>query len=129
MQLRERIGLHVPILLRSARELEAVAAGNPFLRSAKDPATLHVLFLSRTPAASAVAGLDPARSPPDAFEVRREEIYLHLPSGVGRTRLGIAWFERALETRCVARSWRTVSALAELARGLGGDAVQDEAAR
>jgi uncharacterized protein (DUF1697 family) len=117
MRVREELGFHVPILLRSARELDAVARDNPFLRNAADPATLHVLFLPEPPAPAAVAALDRGRSPPDAFEARGSEIYLRLPNGMGRTKLGVDYFDRALATRCTARNWRTVLALLELASG------------
>lgn len=116
-RIRERLGFDAPILLRSGAELASVAKGNPFLRAGVDPATLHVLFLPERPAAAAVAALDRDRSPPDAFEVRGAEIYLCLPDGMGRTKLGVDYFDRALSTRCTARNWRTVTTLLQLAGG------------
>ena len=44
-------------------------------------------------------------------------VYLKLPHGYGRTKLNNAWFERKLGTAATTRNWRTVQALAELARG------------
>jgi uncharacterized protein (DUF1697 family) len=44
-------------------------------------------------------------------------IYLKLPHGYGRTKLNNAWFERKLGTAATTRNWRTVQALAEMARG------------
>lgn len=114
-RIRARLGFDAPILLRSAEELAAVVKGNPFLRAGADPATLHVLFLPERPAAAAVAALDRGRSLPDAFEVRGAEVYLCLPNGMGRTKLGVDYFDRALATRCTARNWRTVTTLLELA--------------
>jgi uncharacterized protein (DUF1697 family) len=108
-------GLEVPIVLRSARELEAVVRGNPFLAAGADPARLHLAFLAGRPAAAAVAALDPARSPPDAFEVRGREVYLHLPNGAARTRLSTAWLDSRLGTVSTLRSWRTVERLLAMA--------------
>jgi uncharacterized protein (DUF1697 family) len=113
----DRFGFEPKILLRSAAELQAVASRNPFLLAGKDPAWLHVVFLADAPPAAAVARLDPARSPPDAFEVRGREVFLFLPNGMGRTKLGTDYLERTLATPCSARNWRTVLTLVELAQG------------
>ena len=43
-------------------------------------------------------------------------VYLKLPQGYGRTKLNNAWFERKLGTAATTRNWRTVQALAEMAR-------------
>ncbi len=61
-------------------ELGVIAESNPFLTGEGDLSKLHVVFLNRPPAASAVAQLDPGRSPPDEFKVSGREIYLHLPN-------------------------------------------------
>ena len=78
-----RLGLTVPVIVRTAVELAAAARANPFLARGADPKTLHVGFLAHAPSAAAIAALDPARSPPDAFEVRGRELYLCLPNGAG----------------------------------------------
>jgi uncharacterized protein (DUF1697 family) len=115
-RIQQVFGLQVPVLLRTAEELADVAAANPFLGTIDDLAKLHVVFLADTPAPSAVAGLDPDRSPPDELAVSGREVYLRLPHGAGRTKLTVDYFERALGTRATARNWRTVTKLLELAR-------------
>jgi uncharacterized protein (DUF1697 family) len=69
------------------------------------------------PAAADVAGLDAARSAPDAFTVLGREIYLQLPIGMARTKLTNAYFDSKLRTVSTARNWRTVLKLAELLKG------------
>jgi uncharacterized protein (DUF1697 family) len=64
-----------------------------------------------------VASLDPNRSPPDAFVVRGQEVYMHLPGGVARTKLTNAYFDSKLTTTCTGRNWRTVNKLLELMGG------------
>jgi uncharacterized protein (DUF1697 family) len=112
-----RHGLRVPVVLRTGAELRAAAEGNPFLRAGAPPETLHVVFLADRPSAAAAAALDPARSPPDAFEVRGREVYLRCPGGLARTRLTTGWFDARLGTTSTVRSWRTVLALAAMAAG------------
>ncbi len=89
-------------------------AGNPFLKAGADLKALHVYFLAAAPNARAIAGLDLARSAPDVFDVRGQEIYLHLPNGMARTKLTNAYFDSKLSTTCTARNWTTVLKLAEM---------------
>jgi len=109
----ERHGLRVPVILRTATELRGVAASNPFLATGADPGQLYVAFLEDAPGAAA-AGLDPGRSPPDAFAVRGREVYLSLPNGVARTKITNDYLDRTLGTRSTVRNWRTVLRLAGL---------------
>ena len=113
----ETHGLQVPVVIRTAADLDRVVSGNPFLAAGTDPAKLHVGFLAETPDPASVARLDPNRSPPDAFEVRGDEVYLHFPDGVARSKLDNAYFDRTLNTVCTIRNWRTVRRLHEMASG------------
>jgi uncharacterized protein (DUF1697 family) len=115
--IERRLGLRVPVVLRTAQELERVGRKNPFLAAGADPEVLHVMFLADEPTKAAVAGLDAKRSPPDEFAVVGLEIYLRCPQGVARTKLTNAYFDSRLATTSTVRNWRTVSKLIELARG------------
>ncbi len=110
----ERFGLSVTVMLRTPAELGAIARANPFPAAEKTPAKLHVVFLDGVPDAPAVAALDPERSAGDRFAVSGSEIYLELPSGAGRTKLTLDWFERRLGVRGTARNWNTLVKLIEL---------------
>jgi uncharacterized protein (DUF1697 family) len=110
----ESFGLDIEVVVRSAEELAAVAARNPFLEAdpERDPRTLHVAFLARRPTAPAIATLDPHRSPPDGCVVLGREAYLSYPNGSGRSRLTLDYLERSLDVPGTARNWRTVGRLA-----------------
>ena len=70
-------GFSVPVVVRSARELQHVVRDNPFLRGPAAAAeACHVGFLAASPAPDAVAALDPDRSPPDRW------LDLACPSGL-----------------------------------------------
>ena len=109
----KELGLRVPLVLRSAAELRAVAAGNPFLAD-EDEGRLHVAFLADTPRAAARAALDPERSPPDRFLLKGRDLYLCCPNGMARTRLTNDYLDRTLGTVSTVRNWKTVLALCEL---------------
>ena len=71
-----------------------------------------------------VEKLDPDRSPPDAFHVRGQEVYLHLPNGVANSKLTNAYFDSKLATTSTSRNWRTVTKLLDLMEG-SREASQD----
>ncbi len=118
-QLTDRIqaslNLSVPVVVRSARELRNVVAGNPFIKAGADESALHVVFLADKPPKQQVAALDPNRSPGDEFIVKGREIYLRLPNGAGNSKLTNAYFDSKLGAVSTARNWRTVLKLLELA--------------
>ena len=108
--------LEVPVVIRSAARLAEVATNNPYVASTSDPKALHVMFLADAPTAQAVAGLDPERSPGDAFTVVGSEIYLRCPNGLGRSKLTNAYFDSRLGTTSTCRNWNTVLTLVEKSR-------------
>ncbi len=66
-RIEKRFGYQLPVIVRSGQELDQILQANPFLGKAGiGEAALHVMFLADQPAPSALAGLDPNRSPPDA---------------------------------------------------------------
>ena len=101
-------GFEAPIVLRTASQWRALVAGNPFLAQGEDPRLLHAICLTGMPSAARIVLLDPVRSPPDRFEARGEDIYLHLPNGVARTKLTNAWFDSTLGVVSTMRNWPTV---------------------
>ena len=118
--IEDAFGLKIGVVIRSAAELAALAAHNPFLDGGdddRDPKTLHVAVLSARPTAAAVAKLDPDRSPPDAFAVHGREVYLSYPSGSGRTKLTLDYLEKTLGVTGTARNWRTVQRLSAMVEG------------
>lgn len=116
-QIEKKFAIKVPVVLRSASELEEMAANNPFLKAGAAAESLHVMFLMDLPKAGLVKQLDSKRSAPDEFIVRGREIFLKLPNGVARSKLTNAYFDSKLETVSTGRNWRTVLKLLELAKG------------
>lgn len=110
-------GFQVPVVTRTAADLDAIVTGNSFLQAGADPAHLHVGFLAEAPTAARIAELDPDRSPQDAFEVRGREVFLHFPNGTARSKLTVDYFDRVLGTTITIRNWRTVGKLHDMAGG------------
>jgi uncharacterized protein (DUF1697 family) len=113
-KIEKRFGYKVPVILRTSGQLLKTIRDNPFLATSPDQRWLHVYFLAAAPNASAIATLDPNRSAPDAFHVRGQEIYLHLPNGMGRSKLTNGYFDSKLSTISTARNWATVLKLSAM---------------
>jgi uncharacterized protein (DUF1697 family) len=113
--LEERFELGITVVLRSRAQLGAVVKANPLMSAGRDPAKLHVTFLSSAPPSSRVTALDPRGFLPDELEVSGREVYLHCPAGYGRTKLTNTFLERRLGMPATTRSWKTVTTLARMA--------------
>ncbi|HLW76754.1 MAG TPA: DUF1697 domain-containing protein [Bryobacteraceae bacterium] len=113
-QIEKRFGFRSPVVLRSLDQLRLAIRDNPFVKPDVDPKALHIYFLADEPGPQAIATLDPNRSSPDAFLVRGCHIYLHMPNGMGRTKLTNAYFDSKLSTVSTARNWSTVHKLLEM---------------
>src|SRR4051812_2315824 len=109
-----RFHFRTQVILRTREELREVILGNLFFKKGLSADTLHTLFLADQPNSSAIEQLDPKRSMPDEFIVQGREIYLYLPSGVGKTKLTNSYFDSRLRTVSTGRNWRTVTKLFEL---------------
>ncbi len=117
--IRRRLGLEVATLVRSARDLETIVGKNPFIRArggTRDPATLHVTFLSGAPSLSKAEELRSKHPGPDDLAFSGREVYLCCPNGYGRSKLGNSFFEKELGVDATTRNWRTVTKLLELVR-------------
>lgn len=109
-RIASELGLAVTVLLRSAAELEQVAAANPFVGRVPDESKLHVTFLADEP----VGAVEPPPGVADELVVVGREVYLHCPGGYGRTKLDNAFVERRSGVPATTRTWTTVGKLCDL---------------
>ncbi len=110
----DRFGVSSAIVLRTPKELERVLAAHPF---GTDTSRTYVTFLAGKPAAAGVRRLEALDVEPDRAVVVGSDVFVHYPDGAGRPRLTGAQLERAIGVPGTSRNWRTVTRLAELARG------------
>jgi uncharacterized protein (DUF1697 family) len=110
----EEIGVATDVMVRDRAELQAVMAGNPFPRQAKDePGRLAVVFLSGAPEGD-LASLQPACTMGEDVRPGPGCLYIWYPQGMGVSKLSNAVLERRLKVRGTARNWNTVGKLRNL---------------
>jgi uncharacterized protein (DUF1697 family) len=109
-RLTDYAGKVVGVLVRTAAEMRAVLAANPFLEMPSN--RMVAIFLDAAPAADT---LDHVVAP-DREEVRlgKREIYIYYPQGQADTKLKVPGAKLG-----TARNINTVSKLAEMASALG----------
>jgi len=96
----------VGVVVRTAAEMAEVLAANPFTRT--EPSYTYVIFLDVRPPRDALdhaVGINGEK-----MVLGKREIYVHYPSGMGRSRLRIPAAKAG-----TARNLNTVAKLAELA--------------
>jgi uncharacterized protein (DUF1697 family) len=103
------VGKPVGVLVRTAAEMAAVLAGNPF---PEKPANLTVaIFLDKPPATDVLKDVTGKIS--EEFRPGQREIYVYYPDGQGQSKLKIPAAKSG-----TARNMNTVAKLAEMASGL-----------
>jgi uncharacterized protein (DUF1697 family) len=116
--LKKEVGLEADFMVRTARELEAVIAANPFPAEAKsDPAHLVVMFLKDRATAKAVDAVREAVKGREVVQHNGRELYITYSDGIGTSKLTGAIIEKKLGVRGTARNWNTVMKLAALLSG------------
>jgi uncharacterized protein (DUF1697 family) len=107
----DELGVSPAVLVRTAEQLAAVVAGNPFAEA--DPGHLHVLFLAKPLGKADLQALAELANPPEELAGRRAEVYFRLPNGLGRAKLP-ELYGRRVKIPGTMRNWRTITRLVEM---------------
>lgn len=110
----ERFDVDVPVLLRTADEVEAALTAHPFAPGAVEPKLHHIMFLADPAPADAAERI--GDHSPDEFVVVGSEIHVRYPQGSARSRLTNDLVDRRLETIATARNLPTCEKIAAVLR-------------
>jgi uncharacterized protein (DUF1697 family) len=114
--LQEKFGLATAVMARTAADLAAIVAANPFAREAAgEPGKVVVLFLAGTPDSGAKARLAALKVGRERTALVGRELFVHYADGIGRSKLTNAVIEKALGgVPATGRNWNTVLKLQAL---------------
>ena len=116
-ELDERLGYDVPVFLRSAAELAAVAALEPFSSNkvTKSKGKLQVSFLKKKPTAAAKKKALALASDEDLLAIADRELYWLPSGGISESALDL----KAIEAALGAGTMRTMGTIEQIAIKLG----------
>lgn len=112
-KIAEQYPFRVPVIIRRAAELKAIAERHPFLCSEADK--LHITFLADKPQQGPIDQIAGQQYEPDQYHIDEEEVFLYCPQGYGRTKLNNTFFEKRLGVRATTRNLKTVKQLIGIA--------------
>ena len=105
-RLREHGGKAIAVVVRSGTEMRAILKANPFAKAV--PNRTYAIFLDARPPADALKRATGVKD--EEMRLGKREIYVHYPSGLGRSKLRIPAAKAG-----TARNMNTVAALADMA--------------
>lgn len=111
----KRFDMKVPVVIRTAKELADIVAGNPLPEGEKDGAKLQVVFLSERPGSDPVKDIDDEGFLPEKVVAKGRELYVWYANGMQRSRLARELSKRTSDLPATSRNWNTVTRLCELA--------------
>jgi uncharacterized protein (DUF1697 family) len=109
----EQRGLDVPVIVKSAKDLAAIVAANPFAGPATDPSKLLVAFMQDVHGLPALRGIETLVTPPEGFAVGDHAAYLNCANGILESRAGEALVGK-IGKAVTTRNWATTLKLQAL---------------
>ena len=109
-----RLGIEVPVIVKSARELAAIVSENPIRAGAPEHSRFLVVFVQDAKALAGLAALESLVVPPERFAMGRNAAYLLCARGILESKAGAALLGKAGKS-ATTRNWATVLKLRALA--------------
>jgi uncharacterized protein (DUF1697 family) len=106
--LHDQLGKHIPVMVRSAKDLETIISKNPFPNA--NPAQVGISFFSQPVLENYLK--DFVNTEPEEIVVSGREIYVHYPNGMGRSKLKLP----KMQEQGTVRNINTVTKLVELSQ-------------
>jgi len=109
-----RLGIDVPVVVKSAQDFASIVAENPLARTATDHSRLLVALAQDAKGLSSLEPIADLVKPPERFFVGRHSAYLYCANGILESHAGVALLGKAGRA-ATTRNWATVLKLHQLA--------------
>jgi len=110
------MNVKVPVVVKTATDLGAVIAGNPFEGGSFDPSRLLVAFSQNREALAALSAIRTLVRPPEQFAIGKHAAYLLCPAGILKSNAGEAILGRTVRN-ITTRNLATTLKLHAVAQG------------
>lgn len=115
-----KLHLDVPVIVKTASELETIISENPIAAAGSAPRRLLVAFVQDSAALSGLKAVEALVAPPEKFAIGRNAAYLFCPPGVRQSKAWKALLGKEGRS-ATTRNWQTVLKLQALATGANPD--------
>ncbi|HEX8624961.1 MAG TPA: DUF1697 domain-containing protein [Allosphingosinicella sp.] len=116
--IKERFGMEVPVIVRTAAQWAGYVAANPFPKAAVDaPNRLQLLVSKEGPKDDAADRLMERAQAGEAVKAAGGALWFHFPEGVANSKLTPSAIDKAAGSPSTGRNWRTVLKLREMVEG------------
>jgi len=114
--IKEKYQFHVPVEIRTSRELENVIKRCPFgpVDLVNEGTKVLVTFLALPPVQAKISDIQKYVLAPEKLVVSGKEVYLYCPNGYGKSKLSNTFLEQKLGVDATTRNWKSVHKLYEL---------------
>lgn len=116
-------GFQIPVVLRTASELEEILRNCPFspeeiaeAEAGSDAESLYVAMLAQTPSEAGMAAIQVYKNEEEAYHILGRDVYLLFRNSIRNSKL--ANNLQKLDASATTRNWKTMNKLAELAKAL-----------
>lgn len=111
--LADQLGLAVPVIVKTARQLASIVAESPFAPGSADASRQIVAFAPDAASLATLQRIAPLVQPPDTLVIGQHAAYLHCPQGVLASPAGAALLGPAGQA-ATTRNWATTLKLQAL---------------
>lgn len=108
----ESFGFQVPVIVRTAQELQSAIDQNPFIN--EDITQLHLTFLKENPSEDVLQKILAYNYQPDRYKIEGKAVFIYCSGKYHKSKLSNNFFEKKLNTGATTRNWKTVLKLSEL---------------
>ncbi|WP_117881731.1 DUF1697 domain-containing protein [Aureibaculum luteum] len=110
----EKYGFDVPVLVRTANEIENIFHNNPFLLKQTDINKLYVAFLAEIPSDENLEKLTAIHFDNANYEINGKHVFMQYNTKSSDSKLTNNLIENKLKVTATSRNWKTVTKLFEL---------------
>jgi uncharacterized protein (DUF1697 family) len=115
--IKNRFNLSIPVIVRPASAWASYLKNNPFPKeSAKEPQFVQLALSKNPPKADAAKELQERAANGEKIVPKGDALWIYFQTGVGKSRLSPALFDRLVGSPVTMRNWHTVLKLTELMR-------------
>lgn len=107
--IKEHFQYDIPVLIYTKEEMQMILDSNPY--KTLDSKQMYYTFLQTTPLLSEINFDKLKKNTDEQVEITEKVIYIHCPTGYGKTKLTNVYFEKLTHTICTTRNRNTCEKL------------------